>query len=844
MHVTKTLQFRLQSKFTHEVIRCKQDQNVLTFLLCLPDCQRNDIPFTKILKSALKTSYSSGSIVRVNCETGHVGLLKLSCQNGTWTKEGGRECKKKPCGHPGDTPNGDFELVGDTEFVFGARVEYTCRTGYIMASRVNTRICRTQGWDNTIPICEVVRCPPIETPEFVIASGNTEDASYDDVINFECSNNLMLTGPKDIHCKEDGTWSAPVPKCKAIECKPPKLLHGEIIELKSIYKENEVLKYECEKTHKKRQGIPKCLRNGWSITPQCEEIHCSLGPATIGIERTNPEGKNLFKAEESVEVICAKNYWLSVVKKTSGWIKCKDDGHWESPPACEDIGCEIPYDQHVYWPEYTFSADRRLGVTKSYSCQSGYKRAAKMAECTMDGWIPNPLCIEKGCLAPTIENTKPLTNPKHKYKLYESVQYQCLPGYEPERFSITCNWNEQWDNMKSCTAKQGTLLPCNSFRFTHGFMHYLESDPQWVSYSCDQGYKPIEEGWWGQKSCRQGFVDSKPQCIRSDSCVGLPKIPHAKPSQTDKVFENGAWGNLNCDCGFRINPYHIQCVEGQWKPLPQCERMCGHPPRVENAVVLYIDRQEWDRVTYRCRDGFTMKGPETIYCSNSDWRTTPRCELDTNTCGRPTDEINNATIKDTSNVEDYYLYVNTVEYKCSEGFKFKRTKFARCSQGNWIYPTCIPSTPSNPDREEDVSQPDRESSTVRATDTPEESPRTGACGSPSPIKDAVQEFKDKYEDGEKATYECPAYYVKDGDPHLTCRQGRWRGKGECLEPCTVDVHDMDPRNIQLQIGDRRKMYSRHGDHITFKCQKRYKHDGLVPLRQICQNGQMNLPRCV
>uniref|UniRef100_A0A8B9L143 Complement factor H like 1 n=1 Tax=Astyanax mexicanus TaxID=7994 RepID=A0A8B9L143_ASTMX len=644
------------------------DQNVLTFLLCLPDCQRNDIPFTKILKSALKTSYSSGSIVRVNCETGHVGLLKLSCQNGTWTKEGGRECKKKPCGHPGDTPNGDFELVGDTEFVFGARVEYTCRTGYIMASRVNTRICRTQGWDNTIPICEVVRCPPIETPEFVIASGNTEDASYDDVINFECSNNLMLTGPKDIHCKEDGTWSAPVPKCKAIECKPPKLLHGEIIELKSIYKENEILKYECEKTHKKRQGIPKCLRNGWSITPQCEEIHCSLGPATIGIERTNPEGKNLFKAEESVEVICAKNYWLSVVKKPSGWIKCKDNGHWESPPACEDIGCEIPYDQHVYYPEYTFSADRRLGVTKSYSCQSGYKRAAERAECTMDGWVPNPLCIEKGCLAPTIENTKPLTNPKHKYKIYETVRYQCLPGYEPERFSINCNWNEQWDNMKSCTGKNPfinkldrylvifggvlpfiyftfiifsqhnfrkanhcTLLPCNSFRFTHGFMHYLDSDPpsQWVSYSCDQGYKPIEEGWWGQKSCRQGFVDSKPQCIRD--CVGLPKIPHAKPSQTDKVFENGAWEYLNCDYGFRINPDYTQCVEGQWKPLPQCKsksRMCGHPPRVENAVVLYIDRQEWNRVTYRCRDGFTMTGQETIYCTNSEWSTTPRCDCE------------------------------------------------------------------------------------------------------------------------------------------------------------------------------------------------------------------------
>lgn len=35
----------------------------------------------------------------------------------------------KPCGHPGDTEFGSFELTSGSEFVFGARVEYRCNEG-------------------------------------------------------------------------------------------------------------------------------------------------------------------------------------------------------------------------------------------------------------------------------------------------------------------------------------------------------------------------------------------------------------------------------------------------------------------------------------------------------------------------------------------------------------------------------------------------------------------------------------------------------------------------------------------------------------------------------------------
>lgn len=43
--------------------------------------------------------------------------------------ENGLVLVERACGHPGDTPNGSFQLTKETEFVFGATVEYSCRTG-------------------------------------------------------------------------------------------------------------------------------------------------------------------------------------------------------------------------------------------------------------------------------------------------------------------------------------------------------------------------------------------------------------------------------------------------------------------------------------------------------------------------------------------------------------------------------------------------------------------------------------------------------------------------------------------------------------------------------------------
>ncbi|XP_016377386.1 complement factor H-like [Sinocyclocheilus rhinocerous] len=244
----------------------------LFFLNCArcQECLREDIKYENT-EPVEKASYADGETVKVNCITGYIGLYRLKCEKGEWKKSIERPCAKKKCSNPGDTPNGDFKLKEGTEFVFGATVVYTCKKGYEMTSRINQRTCRAQGWDNAVPVCEVVKCPAIRTDWEVTASGNTEEGRYGDVIHFDCvSSDKMIDGSSDIHCKETGTWSDAVPKCKVITCAAPVIPNGYVVEPRPEYQKDATLKYKCNEGFKPREGIPKCAKFGWTLNPECD----------------------------------------------------------------------------------------------------------------------------------------------------------------------------------------------------------------------------------------------------------------------------------------------------------------------------------------------------------------------------------------------------------------------------------------------------------------------------------------------------------------------------------------------------------------------------------------------
>uniref|UniRef100_A0A673KKN8 Sushi domain-containing protein n=1 Tax=Sinocyclocheilus rhinocerous TaxID=307959 RepID=A0A673KKN8_9TELE len=490
--------------------------------LFFSECLREDIKHENT-EPVVKASYADGEAVRVNCITGYTGLYKLKCEKGEWKNAIERPCAKKRCSHPGDTPNGDFKLIKGTEYLFGTTVVYNCKKGYEMASRINQRSCRAQGWDNAVPVCEVVKCPAIRTDWEVTASGNTEEGRYGDVIHFECvSSDKMIDGNSDIHCKETGTWSDAVPKCKVITCAAPVIPNGYVVEPRPEYQKDATLKYKCNEGFKPREGIPKCAKFGWTLNPECDEVTCELKSNTFGVKKINPYGKTIFRAGESVEISCSEKYWLFGTKETSRSFICKDNGEWDYEPVCEEITCETPHDQHVYYPSYYFSRDKKLGAIKSYSCETGYRKTAAEATCTRDGWTPNH-CV--------IPNAEIMGGQRINYKIGSRIEYKCRSGFEPEEpVQITCDSQGQWTGVQQCTGM-------------------LQLDL---------------------------FYTDKPICFCYKMMCDPPRIPNAEIMGGQRInYKIGSRIEYKCRSGFEPEePVQITCdSQGQWTGVQQCTGM-------------------------------------------------------------------------------------------------------------------------------------------------------------------------------------------------------------------------------------------------------------------------------
>ncbi|KAF4083512.1 hypothetical protein AMELA_G00142410 [Ameiurus melas] len=638
------------------------------------ECLKGDIDYENIQKSNLNERYTHGQTVKLSCATGYVGSLKLECKNGRWTNTAERECKKKQCGHPGDTPNADFKLIKGSALEFGATVEYTCRPGYIMASRVNYRNCRIDGWDNAVPVCEVVKCPIISNLRDVIATGNTEEASYGDVIHFECASpDKMLEGPEDIHCQSDGQWSGKIPKCIEIKCLPPVIPHG-FTQPDKEYKGNHILQYSCEQGYNPRLGNPMCTKYGWSIKPECEVITCLLGSPTTGVLSTKPIGKNIFLVGEYVEIICSKKYWIFGTKQVSQKIKCQEDGKWELRPGCEDITCEYPEGDHLLKKSRNIKQIYKLGENTWYRCENHYHHTAESITCTETGWEPEPLCIEKTtCAEPSVENG-------FTHKLQEGFSYSCHANHKA--------FDEKWWGVVTCTEGLQSYAPL-----------CIPNDQCGQIPNVHAKEKQEKKGYKKEETIEFEY-ESKPYCFKCingtwQDCQCIP------PSVENAVITLHSQQQVEYTCR---NNYSmtgkqlISCHSSQWKELPTCRLgnnlRCPAPEReindaIRNNTNLKAYYEEGGSVQYKCKEGFNFQNGSKAVCSAGEWKY-PQClKLGNNLrCPTPEREINDA-IRSNANLKAYYEEGGSVQYKCKEGFNFQNGSKAVCSAGEWKYPQCL-----------------------------------------------------------------------------------------------------------------------------------------------------------
>ncbi|KAL2090374.1 hypothetical protein ACEWY4_015062 [Coilia grayii] len=545
---------------------------------------------------------------------------------------------------------------------------------------------------------------------------------------------------------------------------------------------------------------------------------CKLSPSTSSNTRRLPEGKNIFLPGEQVEIECSEGH-RTITKKQRDSFLCGEDGEWPNriTPGCEEIHCSRrEHDGHatLHWNYYKYTY--RFNEAVTYSCGWGYTKTAEKATCKIDGWSPKQLCVDNNaCATPTIEN---------------------------------------------------------------GFV--VEHDRNTVGFSCNSGFKLNTGGWWRTSSCSEGVWSVTPKCIEdSNGCAAPPHVPNAVVvSQYQEFYENGIELKYTCRLSYKMEGDNkIICNAGKWTTPPTClpEMPCDAPTIADN--VNYPLKKETylhgEFLQFECDPGYTS-AHQHIKCQNGTWEN-PFCIRDHNLCTAPPRVENGNIIPPDQKI---YSEGFEVKYTCERFYQFNGVDKIACRLGRWTdSPECIPrETCDRPEGQHMTLIPDENEYnngvTVRYTckdpftaipgkDIRCESGRWSAkvdcrvppyyCVPPPPesLIDVVGESQPAYPHGIRVVFKCPLYYRLSSrhQTHETmenqCHGGQWYYPMKCLKPCKLNPQVMAERKLEFAVSGFTTEYVPHGDHITFKCQRRTRRVSDLDMRQYCYDGKMDLPEC-
>uniref|UniRef100_A0A8C5UEK0 Sushi domain-containing protein n=1 Tax=Malurus cyaneus samueli TaxID=2593467 RepID=A0A8C5UEK0_9PASS len=744
-----------------------------------------------------KPPYPHGTRATYNCRPGYVkaGRIEFQCIDGVWEQmTPGTECRNKPCGHPGDTDFGFFELTSGTEFVFGARVEYRCNDGYQMLSQRNYRECQAHGWSNDIPYCEVIKCLPVQAPENgrIIMTGAFEldqEYSFGQVVNFECNAKYKLDGAKEIVCSSNGRWSDDVPQCKEIICVAPTVLNGKVHSPRPSYKENERIQFSCEKGYKHgTRGDALCTQLGWNPRPYCTEIACSPPVISHGNFKLQ---KDKYREGDTITVECDPGYHFKV--QTGGTTaECTGSG-WVPPPACVWKPCEylqiengkLSDSRQYYYP-------KGIGQTVYYKCSNGFSTPSGEESwvpitCSENGWSLVPKCLKKCSTGEVRNGYFPSAGSGDFYKEGESVGFVCYHGYQAEHEEVTCT-RKGWAPPPRCIREK----QCQNIVFENGRLNSRSSTfslKEKISYSCFPGFVTPEGQGTGETECQKSGWTPPPKCIKS--C----KAPeHILIYQTNKtVFMPEDRIEYSCFEGYKTTnnmPTATTMCDrnGDWSPAPQCLEIECALLSLPNGDFSPKESKyhSGDVVKFTCASQYTRVGPASIQCYHFGWFPSPPvCKAHVRGCGPPP-EIPHGSIVDGS--VEQYQHGDRKHYECNGELKLVGSKEIECVDGQWSPPpSCI----------EDRMP----------------------CGSPSSIPNVVlhQADQPQYSHGEEVICGCKPGSGNTEKMKIKCLNGEWKPLPICADAsprCVI------PEDVELVRSGRYRMTGRNtGFHkvIHYRC---------------------------
>ncbi|XP_054689181.1 complement factor H [Grus americana] len=748
-----------------------------------------------------KPPYPHGTQVTYRCRPGYIklGRIVFKCVDGAWKQHPpGAECRNKPCGHPGDTEFGYFELTSGSEFVFGARVEYRCNDGYQMLSQRNYRECQADGWSNDIPHCEVAKCLPVKAPANgrIIMTGAFEldrEYSFGQVVNFECNAKYKLVGLKEIICSSNGKWNSDVPQCQEIICGVPEIPHGYVRSPKQSYKDSEQLLFACDEGYRygERADV-RCTESGWNPTPSCTEIVCS--PPRIPNGSFRPQEAN-YIVGDTITIQCNPGYHFKILTGRST-AECTKNG-WVPDPSCVQKPCDYPAIENgklserlEYYKNYYFPM--RFGQHADYHCNNGYSTPSgeywvRMV-CSERGWSPEPKCL-KNCHVRQLQNGYFAPSQKSVYTEGERVKYACYADYrtEHEDGEVTCT-KDGWSPPPRCIRKK----KCQTINFDNGYFTLTRRTfnlQEVVSYSCHIGFVTPEGQETGVTRCQENGWTPSPKCIKS--C----KTPHLEilNYHTNKtMFMPEDTIEYTCLEGYQtannMPTGTTRCgINGEWIPTPRCLAIECEMLTLPNGDFSPKEGKyrNGDVVKFTCGNNYVRVGPASAQCYYFGWFPSPPvCKANTRGCGPPP-EITNGSIAGGS--VDQYRHGDRKQYECHIEFKLVGSKEIECVDGQWSSPpSCI---------EDKVP-----------------------CGSPSSIPNVVlhQEDQTQFSHGDEVICGCKKGSGNSEEMKIKCLNGEWKPLPLCADPSPQCVLPMDVELVHNGRPSRTKKKTFRGV-IQYRC---------------------------
>ncbi|XP_041133023.1 complement factor H-like isoform X3 [Polyodon spathula] len=839
-----------------------------------------------------KNKYSDGDEVTYACHSGYISgkRIKSTCRDGKWDNLRGI-CRKKPCGSPGDTPNGNFHLEGE-DFVYTAKVIYTCNEGYQMSSQMNYRICLADGWSNDIPHCEVLTCIPEKTDNNIeIISGmfqTGEPIPYANALRFQCnSEHLVLRGEEEIYCTANGTWSQPFPKCEEITCIPPNITHGSVHRQskKSIYENNDVITFDCD--HKYRpaeRSRSTCTKRGWSPEPRCEEITCGISYILNG-EVNTPKIKHLIYEETTLS--CNEGY-ETVNKKVSEKVTCTETGEWSIPLLCKEITCVKP-SNIPHGRIYSYKREYKINEVETLHCSNGYetanKKVSEKVTCTETGqWSIPLLCKEITCVKPSNIPYGSIYSYKHEYKINEAETLQCNNGYETVNKKVsekvTCTETGQWSIPLLCkeiTCVKPSNIPYGSI---YSYKHEYKIN-EVETLQCNNGYETANKKVSEKVTCTETGQWSIPLLCKEITCVKPRNIPYGSIYSYKHEYKINEAETLQCNNGYETANKKVSekvtCTEtGQWSiPLLCKEITCVKPSKIPyGSIDSYKHEYKINEAeTLQCNNGYetvNKKVSEKVTCTETgQWSISLLCKEIT--CVKP----RNIPYGRIYSYKHKYKINEAETLQCNNGYETANKKVSEkvtCTEtGQWSIPllckeiTCV--KPSNiPYGSMDSCKPEykiNEAETLRCSNGYETVNKkvsekvtcteTGQwsipllckehkCQPPIISNGYLYPEYEYYTNGALLFYACgPEHKPIIGGTWwkvIKCVDGKWLGEAKCIDKSSC----LPPPNIEnaSKKTEEKDVYINNAT-VEYLCHTAYK-----PANgnfAVCVNGTWELPSC-